>query len=378
MSWRVPLTSVSMPESDVQAVIGTLRSGWLTMGPRVQAFEAALAQYLGAVHVVAVSSGTAALQLACLAVGLGPGDEVIVPALTFVASASAVRNAGAQPVLCDVSDPAWPNLDPDQVAALIGPRTKAVMAVHLWGYPAETSALREICDAHGLSLLEDTAQAIGARLNAEGSRAGTAGRAGCFSFFSKNQLCVGEGGAVATDDEEVAARVRSLRSHAMTSVTWDRHRGYDQSYDVVDVGFNYRMDEPRATLGLARLSRLEREIEKRRRVARAYRERLREVDGVQLFFDDHAVERGSHFAFPVLVDPACRGEIRERMKEAGVQTTAYPAIHHLSEYRQGPDRSLPNAEAVADGHVCLPLSPSLTDSELGLVVESLEAALKSG
>jgi dTDP-4-amino-4,6-dideoxygalactose transaminase len=379
--WRVPLTDIAMPEQDVEAVLDCLRSGWLTMGPRTQAFERALAGYVGTPHAVAVSSGTAALHLACLAAGIGPGDEVIVPALTFVAGASAARYVGAEPVLCDVAGRDGRggydlNIDVEDTRARITPRTRAIVAVHFGGYPADVPALRELCDERGLVLIEDCAQAIGARLE-DGRRVGTVGALGAFSFFSKKQLCVGEGGMVATAEEELAARVRLLRSHALTSSTWDRHRGHDPAYDIVDIGFNFRLDEPRAALGLSRLARLEGDIAARRALVRAYRERLAEVPGLELLWNERAVELSSHFFFPVLLpDRAARDRFRMRLKAAGVQTTWYPALHTFTEYRAAaPPGGLPHADEAADRHCALPLSATMDEAAVEIVVEAVREAL---
>jgi dTDP-4-amino-4,6-dideoxygalactose transaminase len=375
--WRVPLTEIAVPESDVQAVLDCLESGWLTMGPRTKAFETALADYVGTPHAVTVSSGTAALHLALLAAGIGAGDEVIVPAFTFVASAAAARYVGAEPVLCDVRSPLDFNIDPADAAQRITPRTRAIVAVHFCGYPADVSSLRALCDEHGLVLIEDCAQAIGARLDDSGRQVGTVGELGAFSFFSKKQLCVGEGGMVTSADEQLVERVRLFRSHAMTSSTWDRHRGHDPAYDVVDIGFNYRLDEPRAALGLSRLERLADSILARRASVRAYRERLAGIPGIELPFDDQAVERSSHFAFPVLLaDRATRDRFRDDLKAGGIQTTWYPALHTFTEYRQfAPADGLPRALEVADRHCALPLSSSTTESEIDLVVEVVREAL---
>jgi dTDP-4-amino-4,6-dideoxygalactose transaminase len=375
--WRVPLTDIVVPEQDVQAVLDCLRSGWLTMGPRTKAFEEALAAYVRTPHAVTVSSGTAALHLACLAAGIGPGDEVIVPAFTFVASASAPRYAGAEPVLCDVSSPREFNIDPDDVVRRITSRTRAVIAVHFCGYPAAIATLRTLCDEHGLVLIEDCAQAIGATLDDAGTQVGTVGELGTFSFFSKKQLCVGEGGMVTSADQALADRVRLLRSHAMTSSTWDRHRGHDPAYDVVDIGFNYRLDEPRAALGLSRLPRLDDSIEARRATVRAYRERLADVDGVELVFDEHAVEHASHFAFPVLLsDRDARDRFRDELKASGIQTTWYPALHSFTEYRSyAPPEGLPAASEAADRHCALPLSAEMTVEDVETVVEVVRGAV---
>ncbi len=253
--WLVPLTDIAVTEQDLAAVEECLRSGWLTMGPRTKAFEDALAAYTGSPHVLTVSSGTAALHLSCLAAGLQPGDEVIVPALTFIASAAAPRYLGCKVVLCDIVGPHDFNIDVEDVARRITERTRAVIAVHFCGYPADVLRLRELCDENGIALIEDCAQAIGARVE-DARQVGTVGELGAFSFFSKKQLCVGEGGMVATADDELAERVRRLRSHAMTSGTWERHSGLTDTYDVVGLGFNYRLDEPRSALGSAAFSAL--------------------------------------------------------------------------------------------------------------------------
>jgi dTDP-4-amino-4,6-dideoxygalactose transaminase len=381
--WRVPLTDIAMPEQDVQAVLDCLRSGWLTMGPRNLVFEQALAAYVGSAHAVTVSSGTAALHLAFLAAGLGPGDEVLVPALTFVASASAARFVGAEPVLCDIRGRAGGgaydlNLDLDDAARRITPRTRAVLVVHFAGYPADVLALRALCDARGLLLIEDCAEALGARLE-DGRQVGTVGELGAFSFFSKNQLCVGEGGAVCTADEALAARVRLLRSHALSSSTWDRHRGHDPAYDVIDVGFNFRLDEPRAALGHSRLARLEQDLAVRRALVRAYRERLAAVPGVELVWDEHTVALASHFFFPVLLpDRTARDRFREQLKAAGVQTTWYPALHTFTEYRHAvPASGLPWATEASDRHCALPLSATMDEAAVDIVVEAVRAALAS-
>jgi dTDP-4-amino-4,6-dideoxygalactose transaminase len=440
--WRVPLTDIAMPEEDIAAVLDCLRSGWLTMGPRTHAFEQALAAYVGSPHAVAVCSGTAALHLACRAAGLGPGDEVIAPALTFVASAAAARYVGAEPVLCDIRGYDGRgrydfNIDVADAARRITPRTRALVAVHFGGCPADVLALRELCDARGLILIEDCAQAIGAYVdgagvdraevdnagidgaevdragvdnaevdragvdnaevdgagvdgaevdragvdNAEvdgaGRRVGTVGELSAFSFFSKKQLCVGEGGMVCTAAAELAARVRLLRSHALTSSTWDRHRGHDPAYDIVDIGYNFRLDEPRAALGLSRLPRLEQDLAVRRTLVRAYRERLAALPGLELVWDEHAVACSSHFFFPVLLpNREGRDRFRALLKEDGIQTTWYPALHTFTEYRDAhPAGSLPRAAEAADRHCALPLSATMDEQAVEIVVAAVRAAL---
>ena len=374
--WKVTLTEISLPESDVEAVLDTLRSGWLTMGPKTLELEQAFCEYTGSEHAVAVSSATAALHMACLAAGVGEGDEVIAPALSFVADAHAGRIAGGESVLADCVSPAEPLMDPAHVESLVTERTKAIIAVHMFGYPADIEALSAIADERGIALIEDCAESDGGKLR-DGSRAGTAGICGCFSFFSKTQLGVGEGGIMVTDSEEFAAELRKLRSHAMTSVTWDRHRGHAETYDVTRLGFNFRIDEPRATLAMARLARLDPALAELRRVAHSYRERLASVDGVEVPFPDEWVELSGHFAFPVLVaDRETRDAVRESMHAQRVQTTFYPSLTQLSVYEpQRPEDERPVAEEIADRHFALPLSPSMDDQKIETVVTALQSAL---
>lgn len=373
MSWQVPLSDIAMPDADVDAVLDCLRSGWLTMGPRTAAFEQAFSDYIGARHAIAVSSGTAALHLSLLAAGIGAGDEVIVPGFTFVASAAAVRYVGAEPVLCDVASVQEPNADVASVRAKITARTRAVLPVHFMGYPAPALELRGLCDEHGLALIEDTCQAIGAWL-APGVRAGTAGELGCFSFFSKKQLCTGEGGMVVCESDLLAERVRSLRSHAMTSMSWDRHRGHAESYDIVDVGFNFRLDEPRAALGLSRLDRLEDDISARRALVARYREQLSGVAGIELLWPGAAWQASSsHFAFPMLLESRdARDAFRAELSARGVQSTYYPSVSQLSEYAAA---SLPLCEEVGDRHCALPLFCTLSFEAQDRVVAAVRETL---
>jgi dTDP-4-amino-4,6-dideoxygalactose transaminase len=376
MSWQIPLTDVVLSEEDIAAVLECLEGGWLTMGPRTDRFERAFAEFCDMPHAVAVSSGTSALHLGLLGAGIGPGDEVLVPALTFVAGAAAVRYCGATPVFVDSVSPDDLNLDPDDAARLITPRTRAILATHWMGYACDLEALERLCAEHGLLLIEDCAQSLTGRA-ADGRLTGTVGPVGCFSFFSKKQLCVGEGGMVITPDEAIATKVRSLRSHAMTSVTWDRHLGYAETYDVVDVGFNFRMDEPRAALGLSRLPRVLGDIARRRELVQSYRRHLSSVDGIQIPWDDDAVERSAHFGFAIVVPtPEERERIVHELSSRGIQTTCYPALPNLTAYQDHPRR--PVAEDLAARHLLLPLASSYTEREVEQVVGQLTEVLSTG
>src|SRR5688572_23366275 len=364
-AWTVPLADVVVPEEDIAVVADVYRSGWLSMGPRTEELERALAEYTGARHALAVTNGTAALHLICLAAELGPGDEVIVPSLTFVATVNAIAYTGATPRFVDIAalDRPWPSAA--SVEAAITPRTKAIMTMAYGGHPGEIAEIRDLAASRNLVLLEDAAHAIG--VHEQGRHVGTFGVAGAFSFFSNKNLAVGEGGAVVTDDDTIAERMKLLRSHGMTTLTWDRHRGHAAGYDVVALGFNYRIDEPRAALLTARLARLDAENARRRELDHRYRELLPE--GVV------PTAGPALHIFTALVDD--RDRVRAELKERGIQTSLhYPPAHRFAIYADGaPD--LPLTDAYAAHAVTLPLFAGMSDTQQDAVIDALAAATAS-
>jgi dTDP-4-amino-4,6-dideoxygalactose transaminase len=371
----IPLFDLRLRDEDIEAVVQALRSGWLTMGPRTQAFEQAFAAHVGVRHAVAVSSCTAALHLAYLAAGVGPGDEVVVPSYTFVATVAAVLHCGGTPVFADILGAEDLSLDPEDVRRCLSSRTKAVACVHFAGYPAPVDRLSALCADRGVALIEDAAHAPSGTL--DGRRLGTWGKAATFSLFSNKVLAVGEGGLLVTDEDAVAQQARSLRSHAMTSSSWDRHSGHTDTYDVTDLGFNYRIDEPRSALALSRLGGLERDISLRRRLTRMYRARLREHTGLVVPFTDESVEDSCCYVMPVLLrDGARRDEVRIALRERyGVQTSIhFPPVHRFSAYRERyPELSLPRTEDVSRREITIPLFAHMSDAQLERVVGALEA-----
>jgi dTDP-4-amino-4,6-dideoxygalactose transaminase len=372
---RVPLADVVVPEDDIEAVAEVYRSGWLSMGPQTEALERAFAGYTGARHALAVANGTAALHLICAAAGLGPGDEVVVPSMTFVATVNAVAYTGATPVFADVVSTTEPWLDPDAVAAAIGGRTKAIMTMAYGGHPGQTPALAALAAERGLLLLEDAAHAAGSWV--AGRHLGTLGLAGAFSFFSNKNLAVGEGGMAVTDDDDVAARMRLLRSHGMTTLSWDRHRGHASGYDVVDLGFNYRIDEPRAALARRRLGRLDAENARRAVLDARYRERLAGVAGLTPALAPVPGERLAHHLFTVVLDEGIdRGRFREVLAVRGIQTSVhYPPAHRFSIYAGRAD--LPRSDAYGARVVTLPMFATMTTDQQDAVIEAVHAALEA-
>ena len=369
----IPVFDLEVTRSDLDAVAETLRSGWLTMGPRTREFESEFAGMLGCEHAVAVSSCTAALHLAYLAAGVGRDDEVIVPSYTMAATAAAVLYAGGTPVFADIVSLDEPVIDIAHVEALINPRTRAVVAMHFGGYPAAVDDLADLCAARGVALIEDAAHSPMASLG--GKSLGTFGLAGAFSFFSNKVLAAGEGGLLTTDDPDVAAFARSRRSHAMTRGSWDRYVGGPDEYDVPGLGFNYRFDEPRAALLLSRLRRLEDDIARRRMLTQRYRRLLEDLPGLIVPFSDEAVATSSCYVMPVMLEDASRqARLRIALREEHrIQTSLfYPAVHEFTAYRaRFPEVSLPKTERAARSEVTLPLYSHMTEADQDRVVAAL-------
>jgi dTDP-4-amino-4,6-dideoxygalactose transaminase len=359
------------------AAAEAVASGWWSLGPRVAAFEQAFADLAGSRHAFAVASGTAALHLALVACGVGPGDEVVLPALNFVAAANTIVHAGANPVFCDIVGAEDLNLDPADLQAALTKRTKAIVALHYGGFPCAVEQVRAVAEDRGIHLIEDAAHAPGATVG--GVSCGSFGRVGCFSFFANKNLPLGEGGMVVTDDDEVAATIRSLRSHGMTTLTWDRHRGHAHSYDVVAAGYNYRLDEIHAALGLVQLPRLRHNNIARGRLHRRYVRLLDGVDEITIPFasETPGTQPSHHLTVAVLPEGVDRAAVRAALDRERIQTSVhYPPIHRFSRYAEvGTARPLPATERVAERLLTLPLFPELGDERVERVARTLRAAV---
>ena len=374
MDWRVPLADVKLGVEEENAVLEVLRSGWLTMGEVTQAFEQELAAFVGAKHAFAVNNATAALHLACLAVGVGEGDEVIVPSLTFVATANAVRYTGAKAVFADIESEDWLSICPRSIEEKITERTKAIEVMHYAGFACDMPEILRIAEKYNLAVIEDAAHAIGASL--EGKALGTWGNVGCYSFFGNKNLTTGEGGMLVTDDDELAEKVRILRSHGMTTLTWDRFKGHASTYDVVDLGYNYRIDEIRSAIGREQLKKLPAGNARREVLVERYRKAFTEqAPALGLPFSEKRGVSSKHI-FPVLLpERVDREAFREKMKADGIQTSFhYPPVHHFKIYRQEGEE-LWMTENVARRQVTLPLFPSMTNEQQDWVIESVVDAL---
>ena len=377
VDWKVPLADLDLDEKERRAVLRVLDSQWLTMGEVTAELEAAFAAALRSPHAVAVSSGTAALHIAARLIGLGPGDEVLTPSLTFVASVNAIAYTGARPVFADVRSLDDWTIDPDDVRRRITPATRAIFLVHYGGYLCDLEALGAIAQEHGLAIVEDAAHVPGARLG--GRVAGTFGEVGCFSFFTNKNMTSAEGGMVVTARADWAERARRLRSHGMTTVTWQRHAGHASSYDVLDLGYNYRITDLHAAIGLAQLEKLERNNARRKALAQRYAHRLRGIPSLTLPFTHPRGEPAYHI-FPVLLAEAVdRETFMDGMRARAVQTSVhYPPVHLFSWYRQAyatVEGALPVTEAIGRRMVTLPLYPSMGEDAVEYVATSVRELL---
>ncbi|MER5930859.1 DegT/DnrJ/EryC1/StrS aminotransferase family protein [Streptomyces sp. NPDC002054] len=375
--WKIALYRPELTEAETTAVTEVMRSGWLSAGPVTRDFEARFAAALGVDDAVAVSNGTAALHLAVLALGLGPGDEVILPSLNFVSTAAVVSLCGATPVFAEVRGEHDLCVDPADVAARITPRTRALVVVHYGGYAAELPALAALARRHGLALVEDSAHAP--VTPTPHGVLGTVGDIGCYSFFATKNLAMGEGGAVVARDPAVRERIRRLRSHALTVGAQDRHRGGSSLYDVDALGLNYRPTEIACAIGRVQLDALPAAAQRRQEAVRAYRRALAGLPGLTLPFAGHRVEDSAHHLLPVVLPEGMdRERLQERLRAAGIQSGVhYPPTHLFTAYRTrlglGPG-SLPITESVTRRQLSLPLHTGIGPAEVEQVAEAVTAA----
>lgn len=359
----VPINRPFLGPEEERLVLEVLRSGQLTNasltgGLMVRKFERLLAEYLGVADVVVVSSGTAALQVALMALGIGPGDEVLVPSFTFVATANSVLAVGAKPIFVDIDE--YYTIDVQDARRKVTERTKAIIPVHLYGHVADMDAVRELAEERSLAIIEDAAQALGSKLS--GRPAGTMGHVGCFSFHPSKVITTGEGGAISTDNEEIAKLCRMIRNHGMV-----------KGYDTQRLGLNFRMSEVNAAIGVVQMGKLERFLKKRRENASRLKELLGGVEGIKLPEERPGAEYNWYLF--TIASPK-RDRIKEELERVGIGARVYyeMPIHRLPAFRL--EERLPTTERAAKEVLSLPVHPGVDEEELEAMASAVKAALK--
>ncbi len=374
MSEELEAIQLARPEigaREEELALEVLRSGRLSLGPMGERFERQLAAWLGVEDAVMVSSGTTALHLGVRALGWGEGDEVLTSPFSFVASANCLLYEGARPVFCDV-DPLTLNLDPAAAAAAVGERTKGMLPIHIFGYPAAMPELEALAARHGLGILEDACEAIGA-VDAEGHGAGARGNLATFAFYANKQMTTGEGGMIIPSGPETAARLRSERNQGRAAdMGWLEHEG---------LGFNYRLSDLAAALGVAQVEKLDSLLERRAEVASLYEQRLTGIEGVEVPIAGRGRERRSWFVYVVrLADEVDRDTTIARLAGRGIASKAYlPCIHLFPQLRElgYAEGQFPVAEAAAAHSLALPFFPAMSEAQVDRVCQELAAAIRS-
>lgn len=382
---NVPIARTSLTEAEIQSVLGPLRSGWLVQGPKVREFEEKWSAFTGAKHSIAVTSCTTGLHLSLAALGIQPGDEVIVPAFTWIATANVVEHMGATVVFCDIDLHTF-NLDVNHLAQKITPKTKAIIPVHLFGLAADMSAVNALAKQHGLWVVEDAACGFGSRYH--GAHVGTLGDTGCFSFHPRKAITTGEGGMITTQDDALAEKLRRLRDHGAAMSDLQRHLGARPYLlaDHPDAGYNQRMTDLQAALGSAQMDRAAEIIAERQRLAAVYDAAFADLPWLRTPAHVAGLDHG-YQSYPCLFQPepvnpqsvkrvnTMRNDWMDRLQKAGISTRpATHAVHMLSFYKQKYQlqaEDLPQAYAANDCSISLPLFHGMTQAEQDHVIDNV-------
>jgi dTDP-4-amino-4,6-dideoxygalactose transaminase len=372
----VPLAELSYSEDEIHSVVRALRSGWWTCGQEVEALEREFERYFGVQHAIAVSNGTSALHLAFLSLGLSSGDEVATPALNFVAATNAMLHLKAVPRFADVDSMDAPAVSAESLERAITPKTRGICVMHYGGYPCRMDSIVDLARKRGLWIVEDAAHAPGAAWKAV--PCGKWGDIACFSFFGNKNLTCGEGGLVVTENEDLAKKIRLLRSHGMDSLTWDRYRGHSFSYDVTAPGFNFRMDDIRAALLRVQLRSLDRFNRLRKERVEWYCRQLGSDPRWTIAFENHPGKSAYHLFTVVLSEKISRAGVMRFLKSQGIQTSIhYPPIHQFSCYRKLSlsQVNLTLTEDLGRRILTLPLFPHMTLAQVEWVCSAFHEAV---
>lgn len=375
MAYKIPLFNLNFDGKEAQAAADTINSGWISTGPKCAELEQMFVDMFHVGYAVSISNCTDALHLCCLACGVGPGDEVLCPSLTFAASANCIRYAGATPVFCDIVGPEHINIDPVDAEKKITPRTKAILVVHMAGFPCRMDEIMALAKKHNLRVIEDACH--GPLSEYKGTKLGTIGDCAAYSFFSNKNISTGEGGMFITNSKEIADKVRLLRSHGMTTMSYQRAGGHATSYDIVELGYNFRLDDIHAAIAIEQMKKLPGDLEKRVAVRARYLDKLSRVANVVVPFADNT-DFVSNYIMPIVLTKGTaedRDKIREAIHAAGIQTSVhYPAIHRFSIYKDY-GAVLPQTEYVTDHEITLPMYAALTMEQVDFICETVDKAI---
>ncbi len=376
MAYKIPLFDLNFDKEEENAIIDTLRSKWISIGPKCEEFENKFAEALVIKYSLATANCTVALHLAVKLIGIEPDDEVIVPSLTFAATVNCVTYAGGIPVFADIKGLNDLTISPEDIRDKITSKTRAIIVMHYGGFACDMDSIMKIAKEFNLYVIEDACHAPLSQY--KGKKLGTIGDIGCFSFFSNKNMSTGEGGMLVTNNENYYKRAKLLRSHGMTSMSYQRATGHATKYDVVEIGYNYRIDDIRASIGLAQLKKLPEDLNKRAVIRKRYLEGLKSLKKIILPFENNT-EFVSNYIMPIILvdsDEEKREQVRDKLHLAGIQSSMhYPAAHLYSSYEKKLDE-LPVTEYVSNCEITLPMFSKLTLDQTDYIISELKNILK--
>jgi len=376
MFYKIPLFDLNFDNKEERAVIEVLRSKWISSGPRIVEFEKNFSSMIDVRYAVALSNCTVALHLALKIAGVKENDEVICPSLTFVATCNAIRYLNAIPVFADIKSYNDLTIDPSDIERKISAKTKAIIVMHYGGFACNMDAIMAIAKKHKLKVIEDACH--GPLSESKGKKLGTIGDIGCFSFFSNKNISTGEGGMLVTNNLAFYEKAKLLRSHGMTAVSYERATGHSTEYDVVELGYNYRMDDIRAAIGIVQLNKIQSDLKKRAIIRKNYIELLKNIDDIIIPFQEYQ-EFSSNYIFPVILKNSTkekRNNIRHQLALAGVQTSVhYPATHRFSIYKNF-YVVLPKTDYVSNNLITLPMYSNLKKTQIQTITKTIRDLLQ--
>lgn len=375
MSYKIPLFNLNFDECEAQAAYDTIKSGWISTGPKNAELEQMFKDMWSVKYAVSMTNCTDALHVCCIVCGFGPGDEVICPSLTFAASCNCIRYVGATPVFADIIGPDDMNINPKDIEAKITPRTKGIVVVHMAGFPCKMDEIMTIARKHNLKVIEDACH--GPLSEYKGKKLGTIGDCAAFSFFSNKNISTGEGGMFITNNEKMEKAARLIRSHGMSTMSYQRAKGHATAYDITCLGYNFRLDDIRASIAIEQLKKLPGDLQRREVVRKRYIEQLSGIPQIAIPFADNK-EFVSNYIMPIVLLNSSRdrrNQIREYIHAAGIQTSVhYPAVHHFSTYQEL-GAILPQTDYVTDNEITLPMYAALTDEPVDFICETIKKAV---